>query len=182
MSTRQSNEPKKIFPMKLQETFEQFIVVAAFNEKFYIKKTRPDSRLIVNTVKKALDLCAGIFCTITTAAPFQIITAELQATHTLAELPCPDRKEFTSDFWFKHNPAEFFEDIVRWVAKSPGCRMYRVYLCKSAAVYFLHENHPECKKILDVLWLSVTNDIMISYYTHNNFPTFICNAKIEKNK
>ncbi len=170
-------------PMKIKEMSDRYVVMAVFGKKLYIPKSQKDSSRMAETVRKALNMNRSIFYETDPDNPCKLIKVELTEKYDLSGRPCPDKREYSRDFWYKQHIIEKgMNVIVRWVAKSPDCGMYRVYFIDRAAVYFLHENHPRVREILDVAWKSINGDYEVIYYSYDNFITFICDMKLTGKK
>lgn len=166
------------FPLTLRESADRYTIVAVSKGELYILKSQENSLKLAETVRKALNLSTAIYYETDSKDLKKLIQVELKQEYDLSALPCPDRPEFNREFWSKqHSWAEGTHDLVRWVAKSPDCKMYRVYFSLSAAVYFLHENHPKVSKVLDIAQTSINETRRIIYYTCQELPTFIDDMK-----
>jgi hypothetical protein len=172
------SEPNHTFPLTLRESADRYTIVTVSKGELYILKSQKNSLKLAETVKKALNLSTAIYYETDSKDLKKLIQVELKQKYDLSALPCPDRPEFNREFWFKQlSWTEGTHDIVRWVTKSPNCKMYRVYFNLSAAVYFLHESHPNKSEVLVTTYKSINEARKVIYYTYQGFPTFICDMK-----
>jgi hypothetical protein len=173
-------EPNKsLYPMKLKEAPDRFLLVVLEGKTpFFVQKHQPEAKSIVEVLREALDLNKGILVNTAKDDPYRLLHVRLERPEERAAPLCPDRPEMTRAFWDAQDvvpgPAS---ELVRWVTKVPNCSSYRIAFFRSAAFYWVHEQHPRVEQILDVARESINHDVEVQVSLCGTARSFLADLK-----
>lgn len=170
-----------IYPMTMRDVAGRFLVIdRRQKEPFYVKKDQPETSDVVRTVREALDLNKSLTLTTATADRLRIVGAELVRPEERAKVVCPDRPEMTRQFWAEQEVVPALPpDVVRWVSKVPGCASYRVAFFRSAAFYWIHEQHPRSNELLATAWRSINENLELEGSLAAKARAFIVDLRVK---
>ena len=178
------NEPLKLYPMRLKSEPARYLMDAVPDGPYSIPRNDPNAPHMADVIRKALDYSTSVMAVTSPEEPKRLLSVKLALPdEQLKEPRCPDSPDFTPEFWLRQEPYErATTDDVRWVAKSAGCRTYRITFFKSAAVYYLHETNPQLEKILKVARESIDQDRQVRFRVYTGLVTFIHDMELVKDR
>ncbi|MBN2370422.1 MAG: hypothetical protein JXO72_08035 [Vicinamibacteria bacterium] len=166
----------ELFPLTLRNAVDRYVMpVADSITPYHVLKSDPKAREMKHVLCMALDHGVAVVAALDPQDPKRLRAVRLTVSvDQLKTLPCPDEPRLTREFWMSQRPAETEKmEAVSWIIHQPGCEVYHVRFTYSAALYHLHQEHPDIDGILKRAWTSIDLAREVRWATYEKSLSFI---------